>query len=133
MVACCIRIRLFPSSISLLVSVNQCSWIQLTGIVFLLPFKKDLTPMDGPNAKTRFVSSILVQPRKRFSMYCWMIFLNQMPIAKLCAIPLWRRSHIHDLAGSLLYFEEMCFRVRRESIFVAIMRKCLPRLGFATK
>lgn len=49
--------------------------------------------------------------------------LNQMSVAKLCAIPLWRRSHIHDLAGSLLYFEEMCFRVRRESIFVAIIGK----------
>ena len=48
---------------------------------------------------------------------------NQMPIAKFKTVLLWRGCHIYDLAGSLLYFEEMCFRVRRESIFVAIIGK----------
>lgn len=44
-----------------------------------------------------------------------------MPIAKLCAIPLWRRSHIHDLAGSFLNFEEMRFQISRESVLIPVV------------
>lgn len=47
--------------------------------------------------------------------------LNQMSVAKLQTVLLRRRRHIHDLTGSFLDFEEMCFRVRRESVFVSII------------
>lgn len=49
--------------------------------------------------------------------------LNQMPVAKFQTVLLWRRCHIHNLAGSLLNFKEMLFRISRESVLISVVGK----------